>query len=115
MIRGIGIDLTECRRFRTRTLPGIYKQFLSAREIKTKRRSFRIKSFAVKEAVFKALGIGLHYGSFWQDVTIGPRGCLRIAPRLEAFAGPKKRTLLHYATARTKNHALAAVIREDRQ
>ncbi len=78
MVRGVGIDVVDVRDFegRIRRTPALKDRIFTEREVSL---SYSIESlagrFAVKEAVLKALGVGLTGGVRWRDVeVVGGRG-----------------------------------------
>jgi holo-[acyl-carrier protein] synthase len=76
MIQGIGIDLIEIERFRKmKNNREFIPQVLTDNELKQiptdGRHDIYIATlFAIKEAIFKALGCGLHNGSYWHNVEL---------------------------------------------
>jgi phosphopantetheine--protein transferase-like protein len=76
MIKGIGIDLVDVQRFqKIKHKQEFLKQVFTTTEIK--RQKSRPKHdflssclFALKEAILKALRIGLHTGSYWHNINI---------------------------------------------
>ncbi len=76
MVTGIGIDLVDVRRFQDiKEKDNFIRQFLTESEYsdavqETRRDFFCARIFAIKEAIFKALGCGLHYGAYWHDIEI---------------------------------------------
>ncbi len=73
MVRGVGIDVVDVRDFeeRIRRTPALKERLFTERELAL---SYSLDSlagrFAVKEAIFKALGVGLTGGVRWKDVEV---------------------------------------------
>lgn len=68
--------------------------------------------FSVKEAVMKALGCGLHTGSFWRDIEIDDKSRVRTHGSIRDLAAAKSVKKIHAASARTKKYALSVVLLE---
>jgi holo-[acyl-carrier-protein] synthase len=119
MIKGIGIDLIEIRRFeKQRNKEKFLQQFLTRHEIlqgRKKRRSdgFYAAIFSLKEGLFKALGCGLSYGSYWQDCEFDQD--LRIAA-LRGFLRNRGRrrsvSRIHAGYTVSKRYAVGIVVIE---
>jgi len=76
MIKGIGVDITEAKRFgKTKDEKAFLKQVFTNDEIKnadnfSSKNKYWARLFAIKEALLKAFKTGLHHGSYWQDINI---------------------------------------------
>ncbi|HEX7319752.1 MAG TPA: holo-ACP synthase [bacterium] len=115
MIHGIGIDIAECERFRTRADTGFLDQIFTGSEMPCHEDPVMATAgFATKEAVIKALGCGLGRGSCWHDIEIiGNSGDgIRISGRLhdEQTAGQGRK--FHIATAQTRDLSISFVLIE---
>lgn len=76
MLQGIGIDITPIKRFRNlKNRKAFLRNFLSDRELAgavsiNNTNRYLATLFALKEAVMKALHMGLKNGSNWHDIRI---------------------------------------------
>lgn len=76
MIKGIGIDIITIKRFNAvKDKERFLNQFLNDEEILEANKSdnknrYWAALFTMKEAIFKAFKIGLHFGSHWRDISI---------------------------------------------
>lgn len=68
--------------------------------------------FSMKEAVLKALGCGIRFGTFWRDIEIGGQSGIRTTGRVKDFAAKKSIKKIHAASARTQQYALSVVLLE---
>ncbi|MEO0137533.1 MAG: 4'-phosphopantetheinyl transferase superfamily protein [candidate division WOR-3 bacterium] len=112
MIEGIGIDLIEIGRF-AKVGTDFYQQVFTESEIKEIKNNHLLASlkFALKEAILKALGIGLSQGFFWKKVEIrGEDNKLD-----EVFKGKENKIGIHTGTGRSKKYAWAVAIIENKQ
>jgi holo-[acyl-carrier protein] synthase len=118
MIQGIGIDLVEIERFKNvKDKDDFLQQILAEKEIRDipegkSRDIFSATMFAVKEAILKALGCGLHYGSFWHDIEVSPE----LKPSLHGFVGKlaneQSISKIHITKSRSKKYLVTFVILE---
>lgn len=117
---GVGIDLVEVERFRTvlartpalreRLFTAGERAYADAAKDPTERLAVR---FAAKEAVMKALGVGL--GAFdWHDVEVQRTGdgapTLAVAGRAKALADDRGVTAWHLSLTHTESMAQAIAI-----
>ena len=85
MLKGIGIDITEIARFKTlKNKEAFLEQVFTDGEIQnangfSNRNMYWARLFAIKEALFKTFKIGLHYGSYWQDIEISKDFAIRLS------------------------------------
>lgn len=111
MIKGIGIDLVELSRF-SNISDDFLAQVFNTEEIEFIKKSPLISGikFALKEAILKALGKGLYFGSFWHNIMLKNNktpvtGVLR--------DNLSDHDLIHTTTAHSKQYACAIAIIED--
>ena len=77
MIRGIGIDIIDTKRFGTvKNQKKFLRQLYTSNEIReiqhlNKKDQQCSVYFAIKETILKAFKIGLHFGSYWHNIDIG--------------------------------------------
>ena len=118
MMKGSGIDILRSARFDSlvdRT--GFLENVFTPREISRSSNSISTKIFfaalfTLKESILKALGCGLHHGSFWQGIEIENDLSLKIShPVSELAAGPPVRKI-HVSVACTKDYALSIALAE---
>ena len=118
MIRGLGIDLLAVERF-----SALDDKDAFSRNIFTPDERGRIEDsanrdrnaallFTLKEAVLKALGCGLHYGSFWHDIEAGRDGSVKLKDRAGQRAAARSVSTVHASTAATRGRALSVVLLE---
>ncbi len=71
MIRGIGIDLIEKSRF-SEVSEEFLGQIFNPCEIESVKKNslYAALKFVLKEAILKAIGIGLYFGFFWKEINI---------------------------------------------
>ena len=118
MIKGVGIDVVELERFRN--LPDrteFTRQILSDTEIANMQSGVNQDllcetAFAVKEAVLKALGTGLHHGSYWHEIEITGSGQLLLSGHLAAVARDQSVTGIHSSQSYTDTCVVAFVLLE---
>jgi len=119
VIKGIGIDCVEIERFR-RLLDK--QPFL--KQVCTHAEILRVPAgqeaidgyvsalFAIKEAVFKALGCGLHDGSHWHSVHVTQNFGIRLAGVLQRYAVEQTVRKVHASVSRSENYVVAMVVLE---
>jgi holo-[acyl-carrier protein] synthase len=118
MIKGLGIDVVELDRFRN--LPDrteFTRQILNDTEIADMQSGVNQNllcetAFAVKEAVLKALGAGLHHGSYWHEIEITGTGKLRLSGHLADVARDQSVTAIHSSQSYTDTCVVAFVLLE---
>ncbi|MFI5252077.1 MAG: holo-ACP synthase [Bacteroidota bacterium] len=118
MIKGVGIDSIEISRFRERKdIDDFLKQILSETECLNLRGNLKkdvmaAKVFTIKEAILKALGCGLHSGSYWKDIELS-KG---FSPTLRGVIGRLAKSMsissIHVAHGDSKLLSVAVVILE---
>jgi holo-[acyl-carrier protein] synthase len=118
MIKGIGIDIVEVKRFEgIKNNTEFIDQILTKPEkiIFSRCRSAAVhlaKVFAIKEAVMKSLGIGLHFGTFWHDVEVSERWEIAINCNLKLFAAKLKYSKVYSSFSQSKNYVTALILME---
>ena len=119
MLVGTGIDIIEFNRFRNLKDKGDFvRQVLTENEIgialrRSNQDIFYATAFAVKEAILKALGCGLHDGSHWHEVELNDRWETRLSGRLAALASQQSVTVIHSSQSCTENCVVALVLLEN--
>ena len=119
MIRGTGCDLIEIVRFKVkRNKKEFLNQYLAPKEMRrhTKKQSkdcFLALCFAEKEAILKALGCGLHYGSYWRDIELRKGSKVKLSGFLANCASAKAVTTVYTARCYSKKLALALALIEE--
>jgi holo-[acyl-carrier-protein] synthase len=68
--------------------------------------------FSVKEAILKALGCGLRFGTFWRDVEIDNYSHIKTHGNIRDLAVKKSIKKIHTTSASTKKYALSVVLLE---
>ena len=68
--------------------------------------------FAVKESIFKALGCGLHSGSYWHDVELDGQMKPHLSGYMKQLAANKFISRIHVAAAKSKKYSVTLVITE---
>ncbi len=119
MIKGIGVDVVEISRFRSQEdLDDFLDQILSENEfiaLRENPKKFIVaaKIFSIKEAILKALGCGLHLGSYWHDIELTDE----YAPHLRGFLGrlaeEKSITQIHISHSFSNLFSAAFVVLEE--
>lgn len=121
MIRGMGIDIIEIARIE-KVIERKGERFLArvftAREIAYCRRSVRpgprlAARFAAKEAVLKALGLGLRQVK-WTDIEISRdiagKPLVQLSGRAAAIAAERGISEMHLSLSHSRDYATAQVI-----
>lgn len=118
MIRGVGIDIIEKQRFQTLSNKREFlDQVLTEKEMSRvihSRQSVAMAAmlFSLKEALFKALGCGLHYGSFWRDIEVDRYCNIRLFRFMRQRAREKSVSKVHRSCVHSKKYAITFVILE---
>ena len=119
MIKGIGVDIVGIESFRKiKSDQDFIEQILTPKEISTlhgdARNAVQIATaFALKEAVMKALGWGLTYGSFWHDIKVTENGQINLTGNLREQATKIRVSKIHSSYSHSKKFITAFVILED--
>lgn len=114
MIKGIGIDITNTRRFKTvKDQKKILQQIFTNTEISEIQHLNRKDQqcsvhFALKEAILKAFKIGLHFGSYWHNINIGRDFKITLSGYFKKFL--KKTTKIHISHTCSKRYAIGFVL-----
>lgn len=115
MIIGSGVDIVSSERFaKVSDDDDFISQILTEREKSYvgKNRDRLALSFALKEAVFKSLGCGLSYGSYWRDVEISAGGEVTLLNQLRDEAGKIGVSRIHSSYSCSKQYITAFVLLE---
>lgn len=124
MLSGIGIDILDVKRMERelgREGGGMCQSVFTPVEMEESRRSGRqarhlAACFAVKEALFKALGTGWQGGLAWQEVELrhagAGRSALALSGRVRQAANRLGVTHAWASTTYTEQIALASVVLE---
>jgi holo-[acyl-carrier protein] synthase len=118
MIVGIGLDLVEISRFRNRKdLDDFLRQVLSEKEfvevaMNSKKHVVAATMFAIKEAILKALGCGLHFGSYWHDIEITKEFVPHLRGFIKRLAAEQSISRIHVSHSCSKLFSVAVVILE---
>jgi len=118
MINGTGIDIVGIDRFRKiKSNQDFIRQILTPKEISIlpddDRCVARIATtFALKEAVMKAFGWGLTYGSFWHDIEISDNFKINLTGNLKEQAEKIQVSNIHSSYSYSKNYVTAFVLFE---
>jgi holo-[acyl-carrier protein] synthase len=126
MIYGIGTDIVNIQRMQaslTRFGERIAQRLLTINEMQkfrqhTRPAHFLAKRFAVKEAVVKALGIGMQQGISFQDIEVSSTSLgqpnLFYSGKVLAFMQMHQITHSHISIADEQEYAVAYVVLEMR-
>ena len=118
MIEGLGIDILTNERLETlENKTEFTENVFTPEELEfTRLLPYRDRAYAlyfsVKEAVLKALGCGLQFGSFWRDVEIDNYSHVKTHGNVRDFAAKKSIKKIHTTSACTKKYALSVVLLE---
>ncbi len=118
MVKGIGVDIVNLDRFKNiNNDQDFVNQILSENEIsvvliRNPKYVQVAKAFALKEATMKALGTGLHYGSYWHNIEISEFWEIKLSGYLKEISDKMKITKINNSFAQTKNYVTAVVILE---
>lgn len=103
MIKGIGVDIISTTRFETlKNKEAFLEQVFTDGEIEnakgfSNRNMYWARLFAIKEALFKTFKIGLHYGSYWQDIEISKDFVVRLSGYFQAFFNKKTKVFVAHS------------------
>lgn len=117
MLKGIGVDITRIKRYsNVKNKDRFLKQFLNDEEIseanKTNNKNrYPMALFAIKEAIFKALKIGLFFGFYWHDISIKKN----LKVNLSGYFGKmiKSKTRILVSKTCSKQYALSLTLIEE--
>lgn len=118
MVKGIGVDIVNLDRFENiNNEQDFVNQILSDYEISVvmahNPKYVQVaKAFALKEATMKALGTGLHYGSYWHNIEISEFWEIKLSGYLKKISDKMKINKINNSFAQTKNYVTAVVILE---
>jgi holo-[acyl-carrier protein] synthase len=119
VIKGIGIDLANVERFTDiKEKEEFLKQILTKKELswiskERQKNSSYATFFAVKEAIFKALGSGLHYGAFWHNIELTKRLEVQLNGFMKKRAQEKFVSKIYIAQSSSKEIVTAFVVLEE--
>jgi holo-[acyl-carrier protein] synthase len=119
MVKGIGVDIVNLDRFENINIDRDFvNQILNDYEISVvltrKPKYVQVaKAFALKEATMKALGTGLHYGSYWHNIEISDFWEIKLSGYLKEVSDKMKVNKIYNSFTQTKNYVTAVVILED--
>lgn len=119
MIKGVGVDVVEISRFQhEKNLDDFLSQILSQRELaalpnNSKRPKTASRIFAIKEAILKALGCGLHMGSYWRDIELAEDNTPQLCGFLRRLAEEKSISRIHVSHSFSDLFSAAMVVLED--
>ena len=118
MIEGLGIDILANDRLhgienKTEFTENVFtrKELRFTRFLTYRDRIYAVY-FSLKEAVLKALGCGLRFGSFWRDIEIDSRSRVRTTGSIRDLATKKSIKTIHASSAQTRRYALSIVLLE---
>ena len=120
MIKGVGIDLIESRRFRDNAhVDGILAQILTERELRnvpnhpSQKHISGARLFTIKESIFKAFACGLHWGSYWHDVEIVDETVLPPTGFIGRLVAEQSVSKIHIAHSHSHKFSISFVIIEE--
>jgi len=117
--KGIGVDLVETVRFKkVKDKKEFLQQLFTDNEIlaakdKIKKDYHWATIFAIKEAILKALGIGLHYGSYWHNIEITKEFKVHLTGFIKRLVGKKGVSKIYLSHSCTGQHAISFVFIEE--
>lgn len=120
MIKGIGVDLIETKRFRDQEdIDDFLEQILTEKELQDVSKESTMKQiagarvFAVKEAIFKALACGLQRGSYWHDIEVGSEIICRPGGYINGLVTKNSISRIHVTESHSRSFRIAFVITEE--
>lgn len=119
MIKGIGVDIVELEQFKkVENNEEFLRQVFTESERaniagRSKRDISSAMLFATKESILKALGCGLHYGSFWHDIEVNAELMPQVRGFVSKFADEPSGSNIKIASSRSRRYSVAFVIIED--
>jgi holo-[acyl-carrier protein] synthase len=118
MIKDIGVDITDIRRFeKIEHDKDFLSEILTEREIVATpdgegRAPALAQTFAAKEAILKALGCGLHFGSYWKDIDIDNECAVNFHGFTASLIMKECHSKIHISRSSSKNYTIAFVLIE---
>jgi holo-[acyl-carrier protein] synthase len=118
MVKGIGVDVVDIKRFReVDNIHDLIDQIFTEREklsiLPDKTNETHLaKIFAVKEATMKALGVGLHYGSYWKNIEVSDGLDIRLSGYLKEISDNLRVSKIFNSITRTRNYMAAIILLE---
>jgi phosphopantetheine--protein transferase-like protein len=119
VIKGIGIDIIAAERFKdVKDKDEFLKQILTKKELhwiskKHLKNSLYATLFAIKEAIFKALGCGVYRGSFWHDIELTARLEVHVSGFIKERVQKKSASKMCIAQSSSKDIVTAFVVLEE--
>ncbi len=118
MIKGTGIDIVEMEKFtKIKNDNDFIKQILTSNEISNlaNRNKCEVQIatiFAIKEAVLKALGWGITFGSYWHEINVAEDLQVSLTGNLKKRADEIQVSKIHSSYSYSKNYLTAFVLLE---
>ncbi len=115
MLKGIGVDIISATRFETlEKKKAFLEQVFTDDEIKnaqdfSNKNMYWARLFAIKEALFKTFRIGLHYGSYWQDIQVSKNFVVRLSGYFQKFFNKKTKVFVTHTCSRKLAVSIAFV------
>lgn len=117
-MKSIGIDIIEIERFSPVDNSNEFlEQIFCASEMQhaptgKERRAYFALLFGIKEAILKALGCGLHQGSFWNNIEVTKEFAIHLSGVLQDMATSASISNIHLSFARSRKYIVALVVFE---
>lgn len=118
MIKGFGADIVEVKRFEgIKNNTAFIDQILTEREkiIFSRCRSaglYLAKIFAIKEALMKSLGVGLHLGTCWHEIEVSEEWNVTLSGKLKLFADELKYLNIKSSFSQSEYYIIALILIE---